>query len=433
MERPALTARQREVLDLVLRDHTNAEIAERLGISIQGVKWHVTELLDRYEVTNRSDLIAAVEAGRRPRARLSRLAAGLAGLLSKKVLATGIAVVAVGGIAGGALLLAGMEDDTHAPPAVAAPLVTPAPGSVALPSAAPAAKQSPLEAYARALAVAQEKIDLYVTAGKIGAPLSAAGMPLVEARWLPQTMRYDASNGDNYWIPEGGKPADAWQFRWREENVAQGTNGSLPPPVTLDVEVIVYDDPPAQSTPDYRILLEGSDGSAGGQSSFHSKSHDATSAEHLDPSGPDIHLAWLNNAPDGTELRAYPTRSGNWLFRRVPDESGGSFPMNVSNLGPQPVLAWWGFSRIGQVPHMFVNVFTTSAVTQVAIETPAGRVDIYDTVPYPPEISSALRLAYLETPFISGPIDVVALDANGQELGRVQGQQPDVGIAPTWP
>lgn len=42
-----LTPRQREVLELVARGKTNPEIAETLGITLDGAKFHVSEILDR--------------------------------------------------------------------------------------------------------------------------------------------------------------------------------------------------------------------------------------------------------------------------------------------------------------------------------------------------------------------------------------------------
>jgi DNA-binding NarL/FixJ family response regulator len=56
----ALTARQREVLSLIADGLDNAEIAERLGISQRTVRAHVSALLERLEVSNRTQ--AAVTA-----------------------------------------------------------------------------------------------------------------------------------------------------------------------------------------------------------------------------------------------------------------------------------------------------------------------------------------------------------------------------------
>src|SRR6185437_6415933 len=48
-----LTERQRAVLELIAAGKTNAEIGEALGISLDGAKWHVTEILTRLQVQTR--------------------------------------------------------------------------------------------------------------------------------------------------------------------------------------------------------------------------------------------------------------------------------------------------------------------------------------------------------------------------------------------
>lgn len=53
--RHELTARQREVLALISRGHTNPEIAERLGISLEGAKHHVSEILSKLGVSSREE------------------------------------------------------------------------------------------------------------------------------------------------------------------------------------------------------------------------------------------------------------------------------------------------------------------------------------------------------------------------------------------
>lgn len=60
----ALTERQREVLVRTARGLANKETARELGITESAVKKHVTVLMDRYQVPNRTALIlAAVNAG----------------------------------------------------------------------------------------------------------------------------------------------------------------------------------------------------------------------------------------------------------------------------------------------------------------------------------------------------------------------------------
>jgi len=56
-----LTERQRTVITLVRQGYSNREIGDRLGISEDGVKAHLSRLYLRYGVTNRVELIASVD------------------------------------------------------------------------------------------------------------------------------------------------------------------------------------------------------------------------------------------------------------------------------------------------------------------------------------------------------------------------------------
>src|SRR3954470_2481880 len=58
----ALTARQSLILRNVARGRTNKDIARELGISEQGVKVHVSRLLERYGAENRVELINLARA-----------------------------------------------------------------------------------------------------------------------------------------------------------------------------------------------------------------------------------------------------------------------------------------------------------------------------------------------------------------------------------
>lgn len=60
-----LTAREREVLDLVRLGLTNEEIASRLGITEAGVKYHVSQILSKLGVTTREETAALALAERR--------------------------------------------------------------------------------------------------------------------------------------------------------------------------------------------------------------------------------------------------------------------------------------------------------------------------------------------------------------------------------
>ena len=58
----SLTPRQEEVLRNVARGKTNKDIAAELGISEQGVKVHVSRLLERYGAENRVELVSITRA-----------------------------------------------------------------------------------------------------------------------------------------------------------------------------------------------------------------------------------------------------------------------------------------------------------------------------------------------------------------------------------
>lgn len=65
-----LTDRQREVLQLIAEGRSNPEIATRLGVTIDGAKWHVREILSKLGVESREE---AADWWRRERAAGTRL------------------------------------------------------------------------------------------------------------------------------------------------------------------------------------------------------------------------------------------------------------------------------------------------------------------------------------------------------------------------
>ena len=96
-QRIELTEKQEDVLRLIARGLTNAEIAARLGVTLDGVKWHVREILGKFGVDSREE--AAAEWKRRRRSRPADWARGMSAALSLRW-AAGTAAAAAGAIAG---------------------------------------------------------------------------------------------------------------------------------------------------------------------------------------------------------------------------------------------------------------------------------------------------------------------------------------------
>ena len=96
-----LSDRQREVLALIAKGRTNGEIAEQLGISLDGVKWHVREILGKLGVDSREDAAAWWRARNRGLRGLGGLAGGAITGVGLKWLgaAATVAVIGVGAVA----------------------------------------------------------------------------------------------------------------------------------------------------------------------------------------------------------------------------------------------------------------------------------------------------------------------------------------------
>jgi DNA-binding NarL/FixJ family response regulator len=61
---PQLSEREREILDLIAQGHKNTDIAHRLFLSPKTVRNHVSNILHKLQVTDRTEaIIRAREAG----------------------------------------------------------------------------------------------------------------------------------------------------------------------------------------------------------------------------------------------------------------------------------------------------------------------------------------------------------------------------------
>jgi DNA-binding CsgD family transcriptional regulator len=113
-----LTPRQREVLSLIAGGKTNPEIAEALGISLDGAKFHVREILGKLEVDSREEAAAWWRAQSSVGSRISSV---VRALLPATWLKPAIAGAALGGLALASvvvgLALNGGDEDPAALPA----------------------------------------------------------------------------------------------------------------------------------------------------------------------------------------------------------------------------------------------------------------------------------------------------------------------------
>lgn len=140
---PEWTPRQRQVLELLVRGYTNGEIAEELGVGLEGAKFHVSEILSKLQVQSREEAAEYWRYRNGLRMRFSRLGGSLFEAPALRWVAAGLGVAAAGTIVAVAIVSVlnrdgdrpiagdpGTASPTPASPAPASPtpLATPAPG-----------------------------------------------------------------------------------------------------------------------------------------------------------------------------------------------------------------------------------------------------------------------------------------------------------------
>jgi DNA-binding CsgD family transcriptional regulator len=114
-----LTPREDEVVGLVAEGLSNAEVAARLGISDQGVKYHLNQVYSKLGLRSREELIAWRKAERGWRNRLALPVLGLPGALRLAGL-----LAALGAILAGAVLAIALLTGDETPPATPEPTPT---------------------------------------------------------------------------------------------------------------------------------------------------------------------------------------------------------------------------------------------------------------------------------------------------------------------
>ncbi len=130
----AWTPRQKQVLDLMTRGRTNAEIASELGVSLYGAKWHVGEILSKLGVDSRDEAAEYWRAYNGLPLRFSRAFRSVGTALATRLVigATAALVVVAAGVLAFVLLRGGGEPDQAATGTPAA--ATPSPLASVVPS-----------------------------------------------------------------------------------------------------------------------------------------------------------------------------------------------------------------------------------------------------------------------------------------------------------
>ncbi len=116
---PDWTPRQREVLDLLVRGRTNGEIANELGISLDGAKWHVSEIITRLGVDSRDEAAEYWRHRNGLRMRFTRVLQGIFGSNVLKVVGIGAAVGAV--VVASAMVIFALNDSGDGSPLAGVP------------------------------------------------------------------------------------------------------------------------------------------------------------------------------------------------------------------------------------------------------------------------------------------------------------------------
>ena len=207
--RTALTEKQRQVLALLASGKTNAEIAERLGVSLDGAKWHVREIFSRLGVDSREE---ASEWWRQNRGRGGRLPGWLpwpawiaAGSLA--ALATAVAV---------AVILAPLADD-----APGSAVQTGAPSVSAVPPATATATPAALAPKAQpALVEVATGESWRLLRADDGLPLPAVADAILAITWDRPTPTIDILDVD-------GRIAARVEVGYRPMAHLNATNGTL--------------------------------------------------------------------------------------------------------------------------------------------------------------------------------------------------------------
>jgi DNA-binding CsgD family transcriptional regulator len=428
----ALTARQREVLKLIRRGHTNSEIAERLGISLAGAKWHVSELLAKYGVDTREDLAdrAAQEAstGRRVRRWLNGL-----WFLPVSHAQVGLAAAGTIAVVGAGAAVALLRDDggnatfaENAPPATATltPPASPTPGLLT----APGAKWSPDEALAKAEGAVRDQF-----AHDLNATIVPGTFRLIGGRWLGQATGVPAGDpdGDYTWEPQNGVPTDVWLVSWE---IPGSTISDYSGQLTFHATVIVKDGGDGKALADYTNFGKpaGIDGLSGHVGGFRSKRMEAELEKYRHDRaqvGDAVPFGWYNDIVDGGAwVEAYPAGGGGWCVLGRDSVGGGTGDWCQTEADPRDdtftANLSTSFTADGVMGDATFFVIAREPVVAIGVRPGDGRRLEFRTYSPPAESHIDRRFAWINVGKVTNNFTVFGLDAAGNEVASVDRTVP---------
>jgi DNA-binding CsgD family transcriptional regulator len=194
------TPRQRQVLELIARGHTNGQIAESLGISFAGAKWHVSEVISRLGVSSREDAGSYWREAHGMRRKARHVAQAIFSVGAAKLVAAATGVAVLGAAIIAVLVLAsgdgsGSDDEARAAqPATGT--ASPAAGTAtpAIETATVPAAPIPVPTTIVPDGLDEDVVDM----------IQRAGVPLDRVTWVQQTVE-----AENYALTLHGAYADS--------------------------------------------------------------------------------------------------------------------------------------------------------------------------------------------------------------------------------
>ncbi len=434
-----LTERQREVLRLVARGHTNGEIGEILGISLAGAKWHVSELMAKLDATTREELAESYLEERQLSARLGRWWSGALGALTIKPVALA-GISAVGGLAAAGAIVATIlargdsvaeHQDERALGGITAVALTPtpeAPGQTIFVTGDPRAAWTAVEALAKAEQAVRDDF-----ANNPNARIVPGTFDVTAGRWLSQAVGVPAGDpaGDYNWSPQDGVPTDVWLFSW---DIPGSTVADYSRPLTFYVTVILKDGGDGKALAIWEDFGKpaGVDGLTGHVSGFRSRSRDAEVDKYRNDraqAGPGVPFGWYNDLVEGGAwLEAYPAGGGYWCVRGRDSGGGGNGDWCQSDDDPRnpPLRSSLSttFSASGEMGDATLFVDAVPAITRLKALPGDGRELEFQTYAPPAQSAITRRFAWITIGTIAGGYTLIGYDAAGNEIARAGSTAP---------